>query len=222
MKKKMIAAGAASLALAAMPVVGVFAANGSVNNNGVLTDKLVLTIADNCAFSRGTVASASNKHTVNTETDPIPDVSVTGGGWSTDGSNTDMDIFTAAVLNGQSYTAMATSNFKVVCNNINGYQVTVNPSAFTTSDISNAATWNYNAGGYATGDVSSWYITSNGEGQDMTGDNRTVATKSSATNGSDITVTYNVKVSTTQQAATYNATAAYTFAELPVQQGGGA
>lgn len=219
MKKKMIAAGAASLALAAMPVVGVFATNGSVNNNGVLTDKLVLTIADNCTFSRGTVASASNKHTVNSETAPIPDTSVTSGGWTTDGTNTDMDVFTAAVLNGQSYTGMATSNFNVICNNVNGYQVTVNPSAFTNTSSITADAWDYNAGDYADGDVSSWYITSNGEGQSMTGTNRIVAKKTSATNGSDITVTYNVKVSTTQQAATYNATAAYTFAELPVQQG---
>ena len=208
MKKKMIAAGAASLALAAMPVVGVFALDGSVGNSGVLTDKLVLTIQDNCAFSRGTVTA-----------DDDPDVKhtsgISGGSWATDSENTDLDVFTADVQNGRVYDGIATSNFKVVCNNLQGYQVTVNPSGFTTTQISGAESWNYNGGAYA-GTGSSWYITSSHAGASLTGDNRVVATEASSTQGSDITVTYNVKVSPTQQAATYNATAAYTFAKLPV------
>ena len=218
MKKTLITAGAASLALAAMPVMGVFATNGSVDNNGTLTDTLVLTIGDNCKFSRGTVADASSKHTVKS-TEPAPDTTITNGGWTTDGTNTDKDVFTAAVMNGESYTGIATSNFKVVCNNLNGYQVTVAPTDFSTSNISGAATWSYSTTGtYAAGDVSSWYITSDGEGQAMTGNSPKVATKSTATAGSDITVTYNVKVSSTQQAATYSADAVYTFAKLPVSQ----
>ena len=195
MKKSLIAgAGVVALAMAAMPFAGVFAEGGSVGNNGSLKDTLDLTIEDNCVFSR-----QSTPHT--------------GSSWTTSGQ--DDDVFESDVLNGQTYDAIATSNFNVVCNNVKGYQVTVATTGFTAQTITGADAWNYNAGGYADGG-SSWYLDSNHAGKSLTGANNIVAKTQSATSttGEDFTITYNAKVSTSQQADTYEATATYTFAEL--------
>ena len=61
MKKSIIAAGAASVALAAMPMVGVFAAQG----DGNLQDTIKVNISESCSISRkaGETEGVSNAHT---------------------------------------------------------------------------------------------------------------------------------------------------------------
>ena len=209
MKKSIIAAGAASVALAAMPIVGAFATNGSVGNNGDLVDTLVLSIEDNCTFSRK--HTTSGNPSVDDNGHPAGAGAPTGASWTTAGADT--DTFEATVLNGQTYNDIAKSAFNVVCNNVKGYQVTVAATGFTTTDISGAESWAYNGGSYAASG-SSWYITSSHAGASLSGTNNIAAELQSATNSDDFTITYNVKVSNTQQAADYTATATYTFAEL--------
>ena len=56
MKKSIIAAGAASVALAAMPVVGVFAE--TTTSGGIVKDEVSVTVSDTCSItSTGTLAS---------------------------------------------------------------------------------------------------------------------------------------------------------------------
>ena len=57
--KKLIIAGSASLALAAMPMVGVFAADPAA-----LTDTLKITVNESCTFERGTGGSATFEKTM--------------------------------------------------------------------------------------------------------------------------------------------------------------
>ena len=57
--KKLIIAGSASLALAAMPMVGVFAADPAA-----LTDTLQITVNESCTFERGTGGSSTFQKTM--------------------------------------------------------------------------------------------------------------------------------------------------------------
>ena len=168
----------AAAALAALPAVSALA-----TTSASLTDTLALTIEDNCAFTR----AQTGAHT---------------------GSTWDSDAFAAKVTNGSTNDEIAKSKFTVVCNNVGGYQVTVAPTGFTTTDISGAESFGYNAGSYAASG-SSWYI-----GGLQTASDNLVKKETAATAGTTFEVTYNAKVSTTQQAATYNASAVYTFATL--------
>lgn len=124
------------------------------------------------------------------------------------GSTWTGDAFAAVVTNGSTNDNIANSKFTVVCNNVGGYEVTVAASGFTTDDISGAESFAYNAGGYAASG-SSWYI-----GGLQTASSNLVKKETAATAGTTFEVSYNAKVSTTQQAATYDATAEYTFAQL--------
>lgn len=168
----------AAAALSALPMASALAVTSAE-----LTDTLAITIEDNCAFTRATEGAH------------------TGSTWTA-------DAFAATVTNGATKDNIAKSKFTVVCNNVGGYEVTVEASGFTTDDISGAESFAYNAGGYAaTG--SSWYI-----GGLQTASSNLVKKETAATAGTSFEVSYNVKTSDTQQAATYDATAKYTFATL--------
>ena len=173
-----------------LAVVGLAAVAGVVAPMGAalavdisLTDTLALTIDNNCAFTRATEGAH------------------TGSTWTE-------DAFAAVVTNGSTNDNIAKSKFTVVCNNVKGYQVTVAPTGFTAANISGAASFAYNAGGYAA-EGSSWYI-----GGLQTANDNLVKKETAATAGTTFEVTYNAKVSSTQQADTYNASAVYTFAQL--------
>ena len=201
MKKSIIAAGAASAVLAAMPIAGVFAVD--------FTDTLNLTIDNVCTFTRQTVA----------HTDGV-------GAWGNDGkeetTNDAADTLYATVTNGTVYDGetgnsgvLGSSAFNVTCNNNKGYSVAVNASALTATGVSTTDfAWPYAAGGTLTTntDASSWTISSNGEGAAM--NTGTVATKGAPTNGTNFTVTYKAFVDSTQPAGTYTATAEYTMTQL--------
>ena len=118
MKKSIIAAGAASVALAAMPIVGLASAAD-------FTDQLNLSIANNCAFTRQTTAHGS------------------GENWSPSGTTN--DVLTGTQISLGTETTLGTSNFKVVCNNEKGYSVTVSASALTNTTSGSSATIPYGA-----------------------------------------------------------------------------
>ena len=105
--KKLAIAGA-SVALAAMPVVGVFAAPTLSH-----TDTLNLNIAKVCTF--GTVTSgAANDDDATTH--GLGANNPTGGAWTN-------DSYSANVAVGNTYAALATTTFTVRCNNADGYTV---------------------------------------------------------------------------------------------------
>jgi hypothetical protein len=121
MKKKLIAAGAASLAVAAMPVVGVFAAAGT--NPSVHTDLLNITIDNVCSFGY-TSGSAINvtgvAHTPTTE-----------GVWTSSAdpeTGVKTDTLRVTMVNGTANGNIGTTTLGIYCNNHAGYKVT---SAFT-------------------------------------------------------------------------------------------
>jgi len=200
MKKSIIAAGAASVALAAMPVVGAFAAY-----TGTFTDKIQTTIGETCTFSRGTIADATVTHpTVATES------------WST-GSGTGIDTLSPVSLTpgATGETEIAESSFKVVCNANVGYKVTVAPTALTLTGATGTQNhpWAYKYNGAVSDAVSYWRIDSvvaSPDSKDIA--NNIVATKNSSTDGTDILVKYYAWAQTGQDAGTYSADAVYTFA----------
>jgi|GEM_PF-1430679 len=201
--KKALIAGAASLAIAAMPVVGVFA----VGNDGTITDTLELEIENTCAM---TIADAERT----ADTAKIAD-----GAWGVADAGENA-TFTGTVIAGQEYVDFATTNFQIVCNDNDGYKVTVATTGFEATGVDSATyPWGYNAGQLATGEDSSWTIKSTGNAQTLTansGDKNVVATRGNAltTAGESFAVSYSAKVASDQPAGVYTATAAYTFAQL--------
>lgn len=202
MKKSLIAAGAASVALAAMPIVGAFA----VGNNGTLTDRIQTTIGDTCKFVRGADATL-----------PSPAASShPSGTWTTDTTDNTIDILTAQTITLNSETALGSSLFTVICNDVDGYQVTA-----TTPDLVKPATATEAAAQMdyldsATGAAGKWRFSSNGTGATIgNGSGGDIALKETATTtGTDFTVTYYAYPGASQAAGTYSADVVYTFAQL--------
>ncbi len=192
MKKSIIAAGAASVALAAMPMVSTFAAF----SGGPFVDEIQTTIAESCTFSRGTTTHSA-------------------GDWATDsgeGSNPNKDILTAvAITPAAAETSIGSSNYRVVCNDQDGYQVAINASALTlTSGKTAVHAWPYAAAAAAEG--SYWRIASTGDAVDLT--NNIVSKKTAAEDGKNFTITYYAFAETGQDSGTYSATATYTATQL--------
>ncbi len=122
MKKSMIAAGASAVALAAMPVVGVFATDGT--NPSVHTDILSITIDNICAFGHTSGTAINVTGVAHTPTD--------SGYWtntSTDSTTgVKKDTLTVTMVNGTANGEIGTTTLGIYCNNHAGYKIT---SAFT-------------------------------------------------------------------------------------------
>ena len=124
--KKAIIAGAASAVLAAMPVVGVFAAPGT--NPAVHTDILRITIDNVCSFgydSNGQTADGDIEVTGVTHTPTTEGVWTSSTNAET-GAKT--DTLSVKMLNGTANGNIGTTTLGIYCNNHNGYKIT---SAFT-------------------------------------------------------------------------------------------
>ena len=200
MKKTLIAGAAATVAMAAMPMAGVFAVD--------FTDQIIVRINDTCALTRDT---ANNGHT---------DGSGTGAGvWgAVEGiAETGNDTLFGVVANGVQVQNFGSSKFHVECNNLGGWRVTANPSSLSAATSGNPAISN----GVITGSDSAWsYTPSKGEDTDNTFtvgsvNAATVAKQTVATTtaGKDFTIQYGVRISETQPADTYTGTIEYTFAK---------
>ena len=191
--KKALIAGAASVALAAMPVVGVFAVD-----NTAITDNFSLTIAPTCALSRAA-----------TNTDATLSGVTAGESVTAAATYTKSD----AVAN-QKYT-MGTSTLKVICNNQTGYKLTGTFSPLTNSlkasdgsDITipySAAAVEVGTAGW-TAYTSSNYYTSAASGNILSSNTVSAAT------GDTKAVTYDVATASNQAAGTYTGTASYNLA----------
>ena len=178
----------------AAPAMAVGVTSDDTDSLGTYTDTFNISIEKDCTFDR-----QSTTHGIGAN-------AISGGAW---GENT----FTATVKNGDTYEAFATSSFVVTCNNQDGYKVTVTATDLEMgSPKTNDETWAYNKGSLA-GSGSSWTLTSSHDGANE--EDGIVATKDAAVNEDGFTVTYGLKVSDTQDAGSYSATAQYDFAQLP-------
>lgn len=204
MNKKVLVGSIASLALAMVPMMGVFAATTQ-------TDTISVTIGDNCALSRKAFtnggASGNTTH-----------INGTDGTWST-------DTLSATRSNSTVTTALGGSQYNVVCNNVAGYKVTVAVSklSYTVSGTEKAnipANTNYSASasgwspltGCTVGSSSPYTFSCSSATKVANG--ATVSTASSATAGTSFIMGYGVGISSTQAAGTYSGTAVYTLTKL--------
>lgn len=193
MKKSIIAAGAASVALAAMPIVSTFA----VGNNGTFTDVINTTIGDTCAFTRQTTSHPA-------------------GTWTTDSADETKDILTAQTISLGAEATLGSSAFTVVCNDPDGYQVTATtPDLVKPADAAGAAA-QMDYLDSTTGAAGKWRFSSDGAGATLgNGSAGDIALKETATTaGSNFTVTYYAYPGASQAAGTYSGTVVYTFAQL--------
>lgn len=220
MKKSIIAAGAASVALAAIPIMGAFATVDYVGTP--MTDTLQMTISDACTLSRATTA-----HTVGS-TAPSGAAWTTGSGTgdytsldgtTNGGANALHDTFAASVVAGVDYAGIATSSFAVTCNQASGFKVSVTTTPFyTTGATPTATSWVYNASGKAASG-SSWSLSSSAKPSTAIASGSAVwdaaadATPGAATTGS-FTITYDVYPASNQESGTFAADAVYVLADL--------
>lgn len=212
--KKTLIAGAASVALAAMPVVGVFATNQI--NGSPITDTFTINVTDACTFARK-VVSSDNGHAAGAIGN------MTNAGWTTAG--TSADVFAADVVAGNTYDGFAKSAFQITCNNaVGGYKVTAATNSLGTGEgaIEYSGFNNYKANG------SSWYLTSTGAGAAVSTSSESPVTnpvvwKYDGYNGTTITdklssddfeITYNLKVDGAQPVGTYTGTVSYALSIL--------
>ena len=218
MKKKLIAAGAASLAVAAMPVVGVFATNnaatqGATTDDMVITDILSITVEDTCTFS-ATTGGASE------------------GAFDTSYAAT---VANGAIAQFQVSNANKSDHvFGVVCNNNDGWTVSATqPVALAADGVSSSHNISYAAQalpdlsgenptrpteGYWNAVVSGTPVNTAYAVQNQTGITEVssvkyistaggvIAKEAASTDGSTFTVTYGAYVGTETPAGTYTAT----------------
>ena len=203
MKKSIIAAGASAVALAAMPVVGVFA----TTTGGPFTDTIDVTIENACTFSRGTTAHTDGAANV-AEGSAI-------GAW---GTSTTADVLSGSLAAGTLDSDFGSSSFNVVCNNHAGWKVTAVASALTgkTTNTENIPL------GTPDVDTAAWNYTSSSSDEAITGTGAYSAasqivaqsTATTPTAGRNFSVKYAVSVDHVLSAQVYEGTIQYTFAQL--------
>lgn len=197
MKKKLIAAGAASLAVATMPFAGVFA----VKSTDQVTDTLTLNLQPTCTMTVSSAAATGSDAAGATVTNPTAKSST----------------YTATIAADVAYT-LGTSTFTVICNDTTGWGVTVTAndlvgqtSGHTTEKFVNgsipATSADSTPGAYsyttAPVDAQSGVITDSGL-------NKGITAGSETGDGVQFTSTYRVRAnSKTQTAQQYTGTVVY-------------
>lgn len=219
MKKSIIATGAASLALAAMPVVGVFAVDTSTST---VTDKIVVTVPSSCAITTNNTATTPNGVGDGTHTDNTYSVSMKNGQLKSD-------------IGGD---ATATSDpigkINIVCNDTTGsgptWTLTArggdfsgNEGAFVASTqlVGGTGTTPIDTNLNVSGATSGWAMkVTGGTGVTIQGgyssfkavpDSSTTLASGSGAVENAITTTYQVYVGTSQQTGTYTGHVTYTL-----------
>jgi len=200
--KKALIAGAASVALAAMPVVGVFAA---ANNPSGLTDTLKLTIEDSCTWTR-TLSSTDSDVTI----DP-------SGGTAASSSAA------RTVVADHEYAALAKSTINAKCNNTKGYKITgtfsdligYTDSSATKTALNNNEKITY--GGNVALSAGNWIAklgtATTGLVSGTDGNVASTTASDNMTSGSTYEITYGVYTGTNQAAGYYEGTASYVFTQ---------
>ena len=199
--KKALVAGIVSMTLAVMPAISAFADGES------FTDTINASVGDNCDFSRLAQAGGvdNNDSHVNGEQ----------AAWATTEGT---DSLSMTLAGGTLAMDLGTSQFKVVCNNAGGYEVTVDVSdlEYTVEGVVRAsipANTTYSAS------LSGWSPVLGCNGTDCSGGTRlasgaTVSSLAGVTSGTTFIVGYGVGLAPAQPAGTYVGTAEYSFTQL--------
>lgn len=182
MKKSIIAAGAASIALAAMPVVGVFAAT---DNPSAIEDTINVTIADSCTWSRTLAAS---------------DSTVTASG----------STLSATMTAPQTIANFGTSTLNVKCNNTKGYAIKATMTGLAGQASSSDATSNNDSIDYAASlAAGKWTASYNNTGIASGNSFVTTSGADDMENGTNYVITYGVQTKANQAAGFYTGTVTY-------------
>ena len=205
MKKSIIAAGASAVALAAMPVVGVFA---QASNPTGFVDTLQLTIADSCTWTRTLANSDTTNYSITT------------------GTGATAIVARAVATAGATYEGFATSTINAKCNNGTGYKITgtftdLGGHVSSSNNASNNSSIAY--GGDSELAAGTW-IARLGEATVglESGTAGNVADKSVADDmgaGSTYVITYDVQTATNQAAGYYEGTATYALSQNSLPSG---
>ena len=190
MKKSIIAAGAASVALAAMPIMGVFA----VGNGGTITDRINASVTTSCSFAR--------------QATPHGNV----GTWTTTDEPHSLNA-TALTLGEQN--TLGSSKFTITCNDDDGYQVTIAADNLAIDGGNGSMTYSKTTTP-GSGTAGTWYLSSNHTGlvTDHNVEADTVAYSTGQANADNFEVTYYAYPTSTQAGGAYTADVVYTFAQL--------
>ena len=219
MKKSIIAAGAASVALAAMPIVSTFAAVSTYD----VRDNIVLTINNTCSLTRSgsTTGETVSGSSAFAEDGTLPTGMEISGTYTAD---------MAAGGNG----VIGVSTIGVTCNDVkNGHTLTVATTPLTATAASTGLSENFPTIDYSNSSVvptggaaqtSGWNITVGGNTElGITADTILSAAGGSATiypssatlkksvADETFTATYSVGASANQTAGTYEGSATYTL-----------
>ena len=197
--KKSLIVGSASLALAAMPVVGVFA----TAQTETITDTLEVKVQTACEFVRYGVKGATEQTGV--AVDPSWDGEDTAPGDQVTGK------YSVTIIPGAD-PELGTSHFTAFCNATNGYTVTVaTPALVSTSSSSDTIPFSGTTVDATSGQ--GWTLTKNGTTQ-ITATGATFMSNGSATYESspdEATATYKVYTNSTVKAGVYTGDVVYTF-----------
>lgn len=186
--KKLVIAGAASLALAAVPTIGAFAS---------LTDTINVTISQSCKLERKAYASGGVTNNASHKNGD--------GTWSTTAGT---DSLSATRSNSSVTTSLGSSQFNVICNKAGTYSVTVATTSLSTTGsspltIPNNTTYSASVSGWSP--IYGTTKLTNGS---------TVMSFSSTTAGTAFEVAYGVGISPVQAAGSYSGTATYSLTGL--------
>lgn len=233
---KKIAIAGASVALAAMPLVGVFA-----EDNLTQTDTLRITISDVCSLG---YTSEGQTPTVDV---PTPTHANGDGSWGTEAT---ANTLSKNMITGTNTQNLGKTTLAVYCNNENGYSITAsgagsltgvsndtNPVAISdvipiASDFSASNSgWSYMVTARTAVDNDGWtqrgvvkndhgnWAAASAEGNTPAANgviagSPTSAPKTTYNTGDYFTITYGVGVDQTQSAGTYTGSITYTLAKL--------
>ena len=191
MKKSMIAVGAASVALAAMPVVGVFASH---------TDTVQVEIETACTVSLKTGGHAAGA------------VGAVATTWN---SNT----LSGSMKNGTYSENYGSTTLSVTCNDDAGFNVSATPTALTAGTVEDGSGHKLTipVGSNIDGEHSAWSfkVTSvdaslgNNATAWQTGTSSSIVDANDPVSGGEFTVTYGASIDSTQPADTYTGTITY-------------
>ena len=212
MKKTIIAAGAASVALAAMPIVGAFALTSH-------TDTLQVDIQTQCSFG---YTDGETPHVINV---PAP-AHTDGSAGAAPGAWTG-DTLSATMLNGTALTDFGKTTLSVYCNNEDGYSIEVtSANALAGATVSNSIPVNDSFSASSTGWSYKLVAGASNRGTVEAAHDDTWATSANAAEviagysgatanaGDSYTITYGVGVDETLPADTYTGTITYVLNSL--------
>ena len=199
MKKSLIAAGAASVALAAMPVLGVFAEGETPTPTDSVTDTIEITVNASCTFTAGKDQNARTYAASGTNAT---------GAVNPVNNTVNTHDFTVFCNNNSGYkvnaTATALNQSPAITDNF-AYKATLPTASSTAADKKDGA-WNASFSQASGGSLTITQLPNGGASTDIA-----TLGAASAADGESFTATYTAWIGTETPAGTYSGTIAYTL-----------